>query len=392
MNSLPTPARLARPPFAGDARPALHGRPEPTADDDARAVLRWVRARGNAPHGAGAGTPTLNHTQRGYLREAQRFLLWLRATRGKGLAQASLDDCLDYRDFLADPQSRAQWCAPRSTPRASPNWRPFEGPLSASARRQAITVLRVMYRFLQDQQYLHGNPWTGVALPRGSKPRLHVERSLTREQWQALDAYLRERAATDPAAAQCRWEMRFLYTTGLRLHEAIGARFAHLEPLDAPAGGWLLHVVGKGGRERRVPVPDELIDEASRRLTGLPAARGLVQLQAQGRYCVEPLGADGGGPARPLSASALYRRLAKCFAGCADGLEAQGRVEPARQLRCASTHWLRHTHATHAVRGGVPVEVVQQNLGHASLGTTSLYVSTAAAERAAAMQRLWAGG
>ncbi len=341
------------------------------------------------------GTLALNHTQRSYLREAKRYLQWLQVTRCKTLAEATLDDCLDYRDFLADPQPRAQWCAPRCTPCDSPAWRPFEGPLSASARRQAMTVLRVMYRFLQDQEYLVGNPWTGVALPRGSKPRLHVERSLTKMQWQALLDYLAGPMGRDPAAAQYRWELRFLYATGLRLHEAVAARFADIEPVDGdasePGASWMLRAMGKGARERVVPVPDELVAEAVERLTGQTVPEGLRRLWSVGAFCVRPLAAGTGvSQPRALSASALYRRLRRLFAGCAAWLEENGRGDAAYKLRCASTHWLRHTHATHAVRDGVPVEIVQQNLGHASLGTTSLYVSTAIRERADVMRKVWA--
>ncbi len=40
------------------------------------------------------------------------------------------------------------------------------------------------------------------------------------------------------------------------------------------------------------------------------------------------------------------------------------------------THWMRHSHASHAIAGGMPIEIAQQNLGHASLATTTIYVTT----------------
>ena len=62
-----------------------------------------------------------------------------------------------------------------------------------------------------------------------------------------------------------------------------------------------------------------------------------------------------------------------------------------KQLRKASTHWFRHTHGSHALNGrpgrkGVPVQVVQNNLGHASIGTTSGYLTTERDARLAAMK------
>ncbi|WP_235185396.1 tyrosine-type recombinase/integrase [Cupriavidus metallidurans] len=51
---------------------------------------------------------------------------------------------------------------------------------------------------------------------------------------------------------------------------------------------------------------------------------------------------------------------------------------------------MRHTHVSHALAGGVPIEVVQQNVGHASLATTSRYVRAEAVRRHGAMRRWWA--
>ena len=53
----------------------------------------------------------------------------------------------------------------------------------------------------------------------------------------------------------------------------------------------------------------------------------------------------------------------------------------AKGLRRASMHWLRHTHATHALQNNVPERTVKENLGHASLSTTSIYVHTELADR-----------
>ena len=72
---------------------------------------------------------------------------------------------------------------------------------------------------------------------------------------------------------------------------------------------------------------------------------------------------------------------------CAAGMTADD-----AQLRKASTHWFRHTHATHALNGRpgeggtVPIQVVQNNLGHASIGTTSGYLTTERDARLAAMK------
>jgi len=72
----------------------------------------------------------------------------------------------------------------------------------------------------------------------------------------------------------------------------------------------------------------------------------------------------------------LYDQIKAFFTTCAQELLKEGDQKGAARLAKASTHWLRHTHASHAIAGGMPIEVAQQNLGHASLATTTVYVKT----------------
>ena len=76
----------------------------------------------------------------------------------------------------------------------------------------------------------------------------------------------------------------------------------------------------------------------------------------------------------------------------ADSIEGPG----ADRLRLATTHWLRHSHASHALQGRagrppVPIQIVQNNLGHASVGTTSGYLTTEREARMQAMEGFWEG-
>ena len=98
------------------------------SDTAAEYGLNWLKA--------------LSNTQRAYRKEAERFLLWAIMHKGKALSSMSNEDCTLYRDFLADPQPRSRWCGDRGRERWSPLWRPFEGPLSASAQRHAVTILK----------------------------------------------------------------------------------------------------------------------------------------------------------------------------------------------------------------------------------------------------------
>ena len=87
------------------------------------------------------------------------------------------------------------------------------------------------------------------------------------------------------------------------------------------------------------------------------------------------------------SASGLCQAIKALLANAAKGLD----PADAGQLKKASFHRLRHSHGSHALQGleghvAVPIHVVQNNLGHASLGTTSIYLTTESEKRMKAMQ------
>jgi site-specific recombinase XerD len=412
-----------------DGRQGLYRRPQAqcllAAGNDYEALLAWInakqgltaeeqraaaarrRARSAGPQEA-ALPRVLSHTQRAYRKEAERFLLWAILVRGKALSSMAQEDCVAYRDFLADPQPRSLWCGPRGRERWSPLWRPFEGPLSPRAVAQALTILRNLYAFLVQQGYLVGNPWAGVAVPRGAAPRIDAGRSLTLAQW----AFVREQLALQPdngSTRRLRAALLLLYATGLRLSEAVAARAGDLQwvayPPDAQdaeeVSGWVLRVVGKGRRLREVPVPppvaQALLDYlASRGLEPDPAhpqttRAHLLGLASDAGERAPRLHAGAVDPAAGIAPNTLYDQLKTYFGHCARVLEAQGDARGAQRLAAASTHWLRHSHASHTIAAGTPIEIAQQNLGHASLSTTTVYVTTEQRRRMQAMNRFWKG-
>ena len=411
-----------------DGRHGLYRRPPEQcllkARNDLEAVWAWLRSKqgprpadlarrrspDGTPDGATDGGPNgvwpLSHTQRAYRKEAERFLLWAIVQKGKPLSSMNHEDCIAYRDFLADPQPRSRWCGPRSRERWSALWRPFEGPLSPAAQRQALTVLRNLYGYLVDQNYLMGNPWSGVSVPLSGAPKLNAARSLSPAQWAWVVGQLDQLPDTS-AHRRLRVALKLLYATGLRLSEAVAARLDDLQWVEYPpdaedrsvVSGWLLRVLGKGHRLREVPVPDEVVAELSAYLV----ARGLMpDPRAPGQGGAGLLGratdvderaphlrhrllAD---PQQGIAASTLYGQIKAFFRDCAQVLAAQGDPRGAERFARASTHWLRHSHASHTIARGLPIEIAQQNLGHASLATTTVYVTTESKRRMKALQRL----
>ena len=352
------------------------------AKNDYEAIAAWLATK-HDPNGTGRTA-----TQRAYRKEAERLLLWAVLERGKPISSLRVEDINAFKAFLAAPPAR--WCGPRHRQRWSPLWRPLEGPLSPLALRQALVVLRSLFVFLVSQNYLVGNPFAGVSVPREAGRSLGSRRALTFGQWDALDERL-EALPDDPVGRRRARAIRWLYATGLRISELANAHCGDLQhvgyrlPDGTEDSGWLLGVVGKGDKHRQVPVPERLVAELQDEL---------------GRNALEPDVLHGSnkdvailvrfesGVAQPLSTSGLAKGLKTVLARCAQEMS----DDDAKQLRKASAHWFRHTHGTHALNGrpgegaGVPIQVVQNNLGHASIGTTSGYLTTERDARLAAMK------
>ena len=233
-------------------------------------------------------------------------------------------------------------------------------------------------------------------MPRNPQRPLGSSRTLTFAQWDHLSCELEREKLTEPGRRLAR-AVRWLYATGLRLAEITHAKCEDLERIEyrtaegTQASGWLLSVIGKGGRSRQVPVPQELVSELEGELELHGFERNVSAETNQGtpilaRFDPElelesPL---------PWSASGLYQAIKASFEKAASQLEGFD----AQQLRKASTHWLRHSHGSDALQGRegrvpVPIQVVQNNLGHASIGTTSGYLTTEREDRLRAMREFW---
>ena len=124
-------------------------------------------------------------------------------------------------------------------------------------------------------------------------------------------------------------------------------------------GSGTISVYGKGGKARRIRLPVELWQELS-------AFKGDALKDA-------PVFASAAG--LPLAPSNVHRVVKR--AASSAGLENAENVSP---------HWLRHSHATHAIEAGVPVHLVQATLGHESLDTTSKYLHISPDK---ALERFW---
>jgi len=205
-----------------------------------------------------------------------------------------------------------------------------------------------------------------------------------------------------------------LYATGLRLSEVVAATVDDLQwveyPADAsddqPMQGWMLRVVGKGQKEREVPLPIDVVGElakymVSRGLNADPEDFGNQGAHLLGKASDTAERAPGLSkgqridPRQGIAATTFYDQIKAFFADCAGVLRQQGGqgdakgAKGAERFEHASTHWMRHSHASHAIASGMPIEIAQQNLGHASLATTTIYVTTEKRRRIKAVEAFW---
>lgn len=344
------------------------------ASNDFEAVHAWLALRQ-------AGS----HTWRTYRREAERFLLWSVFETGKPLSGLTSNDCAVYRDFLMNPGSR--WVGPRNAQRWSPHWRPFEGPLSAQSIKTAMTILQTMCEWLAGRRYLDANPWDG--LPKGdAAPAMPTSRALTRQQWKWVEDWL-SALPQDGRSARIRLLLGFGYRTGMREAELAAAKVEWLrrEQLEDGSWVWAIMVLGKGNKWREVALPASAVGILSSSFT----ARGLNP-DLLGNAPDTPLIAalpsseQDGDTGRALTTGRIYEVIRNAFERCASWVEPQDE-KAADRIRAASTHWLRHTYGAHAAET-TPLQVIRDQMGHASLATTSAYAKAEPAQRQQALDNV----
>jgi site-specific recombinase XerD len=335
-------------------------------DNDYDAVQAWL-----ALHESPA-------TQRAYRKEAERLILWVIVARGKALSSLTTRDATDYRAFLRRPTPRERWVGP-PRPRTSTDWRPFVDNLSARSIAHALVVLSAMFRWLVEQRYVVANPFAGIKV-RGSKRAMAVEtaHAFTEGEWlltRTIANGLEWSYGWQAAAAQrLRFMLDFGYATGLRISELANATLRNVE-VDAAGDHWL-HVTGKGGKPARVT----LTPLARAALDRYLQQRALAVSRARWNPVTPLIGSldDGDAGIKPLRFWEVMRRF---FRQAAQIIE-NDHPALAEKLRQATPHWMRHTHATHAIAKGVELSAVRDNLRHASISTTSIYLHADDVKRA----------
>ncbi|WP_394551709.1 site-specific tyrosine recombinase XerD [Agromyces sp. MMS24-JH15] len=213
-------------------------------------------------------------------------------------------------------------------------------PLSTASVARTISAVRGLHRFLLEEGAVAVDASRDLAPPKQAK---RLPKAISVEDVEAL---LEAAGGEEPGQLRDRALLELLYATGARVTEAVGL---NVDDLDDEG---VVRLVGKGGKERIVPVGSYAHAALSAYLV---RARPVFSVRGRSTPALF-LGARGGRLGRQAAWSVIRDAAERA------GLEAS-----------VSPHTLRHSFATHLIAGGADVRVVQELLGHSSVATTQIY-------------------
>jgi integrase/recombinase XerD len=232
------------------------------------------------------------------------------------------------------------------------------GGLAASSAARRLSAIRQLHRFLYLEGVRADDPTQTIDGPKLQRP---LPKLLAVEEVLALIEAARARDGPDGVRLVCCLEL--LYATGLRISELLGLPLSALAPDRR-----FLVVLGKGGKERMVPV-------------GGAAQRALeAYLPVRPQFLARrPAGLPYLFPSRARRGHLTRQRFAQLL----KELAPEAGIDPDR----LSAHVLRHAFASHLLAGGSDLRAVQVLLGHADIATTEIYTHVQADRLASAVQR-----
>ena len=261
-------------------------------------------------------------------------------------------------------------------------WHRQQEGLAPSTLARNVATVKSFGSWLERRQFVPGSPASRLRAPKTARtlPRVLSEEQITR----ILDRAAGRAETGDPVALRDRAVLELLYATALRVTELCTLPLDGLDLQERT-----VRVTGKGNKQRVVPLGapaahalDAYLSNARSRLAaraaelphvpwGSPSSAhsGNAASRGSGDHVVF-LGNTG----RALSAQAVYRLVAR-----------ELEQEPGSGPR--GPHTLRHTAATHLLNGGADLRVVQEMLGHASLGSTQVYTHVSTDRLAAAYRQ-----
>ncbi len=260
------------------------------------------------------------NTLEAYRSDLRKLALWLEKSDRSGLLRVERVQLLA---FLAEQSRKGR--KPRS-----------------SARQ--LSCFRQFYQYGVREGWLTKDPSSRIDAPKLGRP---LPKSLTESEVTAL---LEAPQVDDPEGFRDRVMLEVLYATGLRVSELVGLQLGQINLNQG-----VVRIVGKGDKERLVPLGEEALDWLQNFFAG--GRQTLLGEQRCGAVFPTRRGAG-------MTRQAFWYRIKKhaLSAGIAKSL---------------SPHTLRHAFATHLLDHGADLRVVQMLLGHSDLSTTQIYTHIA---------------
>jgi integrase/recombinase XerC len=256
------------------------------------------------------------HTIQSYLTDLKQFNLFLGSER-------SLDEVshFEIRSWIVDLQE--------------------SGHINRSIRRK-LASLQLFYKLLKARGYIHFNPLQKVVTPKLNKKLPEVIQQSNLEGLAVLDD-----STEDFTEARNSLILRLFYETGVRRSELIQIKLS-----DFDFQRKTLKVLGKGKKERLIPIGEEIINTIKRYLL----IRSQTDLQSSPFLFLTEKG------------DVMYPRLVHRIVG--------GKLQMLTTIKKKSPHVLRHSFATHLADGGADIFAIKELLGHSSLQATQIYTHT----------------
>jgi len=223
--------------------------------------------------------------------------------------------------------------------------------LAPSSVARAVVAVRSFHRFCAHEGLVASDPSDEVGAPRVAQG---IPKALDEDEVERL---LGSVSGDSPLAQRDRALLELLYGTGIRISEAVGLDLDDLDLDDA-----MVRVLGKGGKERVVPI-------------GRSARLALTAYLRDGRLALRPTRVRKAADADAVFLNARGGRISRqaCWQ-----IVQRAAERVALEERC-SPHVLRHSCATHMLDHGADLRVVQELLGHASISTTQVYTKVSPA-------------
>jgi integrase/recombinase XerD len=259
------------------------------------------------------------NTMAAYRADLMALSRWL-ATQGVIMIKATRADVLGFIAWRAETGAR-----PRSTARQLSSFRRF-------------------YRHMLREGTVRDDPTAQIAMPKIGRS---LPKSLTEEEVESL---LNAPVVTDPLGSRDRTMLEVLYATGLRVSELVTLKHTQINMNQG-----VLRVIGKGDRERLIPLGEEAVKWLNE---FLGVGRGEILLDRSTDYLFPTRRGDH------MTRQAFWH-IIKRYARKA-GVDKE-----------LSPHTLRHAFATHLLNHGADLRVVQMLLGHSDLSTTQIYTHVA---------------